>query len=122
MSKKSSQEKTQDMCDAVAFGLNEGRKQRRQPEQTLEDKYRYMCELSEDMSREIYEQKKIITGAQIKELQLESKISLLKDFASNLFELNNGEYSLRDIDSALSYWEQEFEIAKIQFVDEKVER
>ena len=105
---KSSQEKTQDICDAVAFGMEEGRKQRRQPEQTLEDKYLYMCELSEDMSREIYEQKKIIAGAQ----KIEKS---LKDFVSNMFELNNGEYSLRDIDKALSYWEKTFEKSGIRW-------
>jgi len=62
--------------------------------ETLEEKYKYMCELAEDMSREVYEQNKIIAGAQKTE-------ELLKDFVSNVFELNNGAYSQRDIDRAL---------------------
>tara|TARA_R110000824_G_scaffold206523_2_gene391648 strand:+ start:8979 stop:9323 length:345 start_codon:yes stop_codon:yes gene_type:complete len=109
MSEKSSQEKTQDMCDAVAFGLNEGRKQRRQqPEQTLEDKYRYMCELAEDMARDIFEQKKMISGAQTTEKHL-------LDFVSNMFELNNGDSSIKDIDRSLSHWRKSLKNAGIDW-------
>ena len=74
--------------------------------ETLEEKYKYMCELAEDMSREVYEQNKIIAGAQKTE-------ELLKDFVSNVFELNNGAYSQRDIDRALHYWRQSFKTAGI---------
>ena len=74
--------------------------------ETLKEKYKYMCGLAEDMSREVYEQNKIIAGAQKTE-------ELLKDFVSNVFELNNGAYSQRDIDRALHYWRQSFKTAGI---------
>ena len=99
MSKKSSQEKTQDICDAIAFGLNEGRKERTD----------CCCKSDDKWINEV------MVGAQIKERDLELEISMLKEFVSNLFELNNGEYSLKDIDRALSHWEKAFETAKIQF-------
>jgi|TARA_Y100000310_G_scaffold180137_1_gene180045 hypothetical protein len=74
--------------------------------ETIEEKYKYMCELTEDMSREVFELKKIVAGAQKTE-------ELLKDFVSNLFELNNGDYSQRDIDRALHYWRESFKAAGI---------
>jgi hypothetical protein len=74
--------------------------------ETIEEKYKYMCELTEDMSREVFELKKIVAGAQKTE-------ELLKDFVSNLFELNNGDYNQRDINRALHYWRESFKAAGI---------
>ena len=45
--------------------------------------------------------------------QLDFEIDTLKDFASNMFELNDGNYSLSDIDRSLDYWQQAFETAGI---------
>ena len=45
--------------------------------------------------------------------QLDFEIDTLKDFASNMFELNDGNYSLSDIDKSLDYWQQAFETAGI---------
>ena len=53
-------------------------------------------------------------SALLKKIELlQEELVVLKDFASNLFELNNGNYSLRDIDRALDYWRQAFETAGI---------
>ena len=82
--------------------------------ETIEEKYKYMCELAEDMSREVFELKKIVAGAQKTE-------ELLKDFVSNLFELNNGDYSQRDIDRALHYWRESFKTAGISDAIDRAE-
>ena len=72
----------------------------------LENTLRVTEETVDDMAREIFELKKIVAGAQKTE-------ELLKDFVSNLFELNNGDYSQRDIDRALHYWRESFKTAGI---------
>jgi len=57
--------------------------------ETLEEKYKYMCELAEDMSREVYEQKKIIAGAQKKEeelMEIITEISAIIYYQSSLKE------------------------------------
>ena len=41
--------------------------------------------------------------------RLEFQASVLKDCVCNLFELNNGDYGLSDIDGALEYWRETFE-------------
>ena len=45
--------------------------------------------------------------------RLEFEAEVLKDCVCNLFELNNGEYSLSDMDGALEYWRQYFETCGI---------
>ena len=80
--------------------------------ETLKEKYKYMCGLAEDMSREVYEQNKIIAGAQKTE-------ELLKDFVSNMFELNNGEYSVKEIDRSIAYWKTNFKKNGIDVYERK---
>jgi len=76
------------------------------------------CEY-EKMSESSDKPKGVITyqhtySSLLKKIELLQKESVvLKDFVSNMFELNNGNWSLSDIDRALHYWEQAFETAGI---------
>ena len=60
--------------------------------ETLEEKYKYMCELAEDMSREVFELKKIVVGAQKKEEELKeiiTEISAIIYYQSSLRAQDN---------------------------------
>ena len=60
--------------------------------ETLEEKYKYMCELAEDMSREVFELKKIVVGAQKKEeelMEIITEISAIIYYQSSLKEQDN---------------------------------
>ena len=60
--------------------------------ETLEEKYKYMCELAEDMSREVFELKKIVVGAQKKEEELKeiiTEISAIIYYESSLRAQDN---------------------------------
>ena len=60
--------------------------------ETLEEKYKYMCELAEDMSREVFELKKIVVGAQKKEeelMEIITEISAIIYYQSSLKAQDN---------------------------------
>ena len=60
--------------------------------ETIEEKYKYMCELAEDMSREVFELKKIVVGAQKKEeelMEIITEISAIIYYQSSLKEQDN---------------------------------
>ena len=68
--------------------------------ETLEDKYQYMCELVEDQSREIFEYKKKIAGAQKEEEEFDGQntfLKLVKDITSKGFVRSNYKKNLVDL-------------------------